>query len=407
MMSYHLIPLIHGPATILDKANRLRAIWINKGTWKKPGPIAYMGLLNALSFAWNDVKTDFFISGADNTDISADLAEFYDLSPAPKLTIHITPKSRGLQRPVYRAAFAAIHNYCGNNEEVLVLTREVGVLAALLRLKRHYPNLKVLHEVHDYYGSVRHLPERRFSDYRRMISERLSFGALDGLICLTEYQRALYQQWLPDLPMTVQPLGSTKPGQLAPDNFKQRRLKRRVAYIGHLHNYKGLQLILKLAEQLHDRQIGITCYGGHEQEVSELNARAKAKGLAETLTFVAFLAPRALNAVLANEISIGIVPLQDTYYSRYLTCPVKALDFMANGLPVIGSDVPSVIEILNNSGLIVPGNNEAAYAEAIIRLLDNEQHYLAMSRQALNRAQTISWKNRAKAIIDFSHTNDS
>ena len=162
---------------------------------------------------------------------------------------------------------------------------------------------------------------------------------------------------------------------------------------------------MKLAGHLRGQHIELVCYGGHRQEVAALNARAEAEGLAETLTFVAFLSPRALNAVLANDISIGIVPLQDTYYSRYLTCPVKALDFMANGLPVIGSDVPSVIAVLNNCGTIVSGNNEADYAEAVVALLESREHYLNLSQQALSRAEVISWQNRAKAIIHFSDTD--
>ncbi|HEB26634.1 MAG TPA: glycosyltransferase family 1 protein [Porticoccus sp.] len=390
------------PPPINRQDYRLRAVWINKGTWKKPGPIAYMGLLNALSFAWNGINTDFFVNGPEGTDLNADLTQFYGLEPHPQLAIHLSPKSKSGQRPVYQAGLKAIKSYCEQDEPVLVMTREVGILAELIRLKRRYPQLTVLHEVHDYYGSVKHLPSRGLSDYRRMIAERLSFGGLDGLICLTEYQRALYQQWLPELPMTVQPLGSAKPDHKLNGSSEQRRQQRRIAYIGHLISFKGLALILELAQQLRDQDIEIVCYGGHQGQVDELTAKANSEGLASVLKFVTFLSPRELNEVLATQISIGLVPLQNTYYSRYLTCPVKALDFMANGLPVVGSDLPSVKDVLDNSGVIIASDDATAYAKAVTAILDDEQRYQRLSQQSLDRAEMLSWKNRAKAILDFS-----
>ena len=360
-----------------------------------------MGLLNALSFAWNNIKTDLFLHGPGDANITDDLVTYYGLATHPQLNIQLMPKTKGLNRSVYKASLAAIRDYCESGEDVLVMTREVGILASLIWLKRKYPNLTVLHEVHDYYGSVKHLPDKGFSDYRRMLSERISFPYLDGLICLTEYQRALYQQWLPQLAITVQPLGGQKNEPTPTINFDQRRHKRRVAYIGHLHSYKGLNLILELAQQLRGKDIEIVCYGGHEQKNRELSKRAKQQGISDLLTFVPFLSPKELNDVLVNDISIGIVPLQDTYYSRYLTCPVKALDFMANGLPVIGSDIPCVKDVFANSGVLIPSADAKAYANNIISILEDDEKYTALSKLSLNRASAISWTNRSRAIMDF------
>ena len=70
-----------------------------------------------------------------------------------------------------------------------------------------------------------------------MLAEHRCFRGIDGLTYLTEYQRALYQQWLPKRSMIVLPLGAAKSDQTQAQNIKERRKKRRVAYIGHLHNW--------------------------------------------------------------------------------------------------------------------------------------------------------------------------
>ncbi|MEE8056225.1 MAG: glycosyltransferase [Pseudomonadales bacterium] len=379
----------------------MRIVWINKSTWKKPGPVAYMGLLNACSFAWNNLNTDFFIHGSGDDDIEADLTGYYGLKPHPLLTIHLTSKTKGLQRTIYNEALKKIAGYCDSGERVLALTREVGILPSLAKLKKRCPSLTVLHEVHDYFGSIKHLPSRGFSDFRRMVSERLVLGRIDGLICLTEYQRALYQQWLPQLPMMSIPLGSAKPDQIMTDKLEHRRQQRRVAYIGRHHRYKGSDLVLTLGQHLKDENIELTSYGGNTHYVTGLQQQAKASGLEHTLKFLPFLSPNQLNRALDQEVSLGIVPLQDTYYSRYLTCPVKALDFMAHGLPIVGSDIPSVTDVLGHCGDIVPHDNEQAYISSILRLLNDSDHYATMSQRAFNRAQAISWQSRAKKIIAF------
>ena len=38
-----------------------RVVWISKQHWLKPGPMTYMGLLNARAFAENGIASDLFI----------------------------------------------------------------------------------------------------------------------------------------------------------------------------------------------------------------------------------------------------------------------------------------------------------------------------------------------------------
>ena len=380
-----------------------KIVWINKGAWKKPGPIVYMGLMNALSFAWKGYDTEFFVHASENDQIASDITEYYGQAMHPLLKIKPVASGGGrFRRRIYELALESISQYCREGKTVLVLTRELGILSTLTRMKKKYPLLKVLHEVHDYYATIRHLPKRRLSDYRRMISERMSFGSLDGLICLTEYQRALYQQWFPSLPMIALPLGALKRVKFHANKIEQRRARRRVAYIGHLHEEKGLQLIFRLARQLKDKNIEITCYGGHATHIAALAQRAAEQGFAQILSFVPFLSPSQLNHVLEQDVSIGLVPLQDTYYCRYLTCPVKALDFMSHGIPIVGSDIPSVREVTGKTELIANCGNEQAYAEKICELLDSKTAYANACQAEIARSEQISWPDRAGRIIEFA-----
>jgi glycosyltransferase involved in cell wall biosynthesis len=379
----------------------LRVVWINKSPWRKPGPIVYMGLLNALAFAWNEIATTLFVEAGEDSDTDADLRDFYGLEPHPLLQIRRIASGPGKRRAVYRAALAHIDSLCRSGETALVCTRELGCLPALIALRRRYPStLRVLHECHDYYLSTRHLPKRGFAALRRHWSERILLPQVDGLVCLTEHQRALYQQHLPERPAIALPLG-TLPHPVDAELWERRRHARSVAYIGHMHEYKGLEALFGLAGELQKNGVTLHAIGGGATQVESLRQRAREAGIEATLRLTPFLPPRQLHARLASDVSIGLVPLQDTFYNRYLTCPVKALDFISHGLPVIGTDLPSVRAILGDAGYYADFS-AGQTAKLIVELLSDAALYAAHSQQMSARAGMLTWQQRAAALTEFA-----
>ncbi len=375
-----------------------RIVWINKSNWRKPGPIVYMGLLNAMAFAEHHIATDYFVRYGDESDTEQDLPEFYGTNPSPFLQIHRIKESRSNSRDVYKQAIAQIKVYLENDDEVIALTREIGVLPKLLGLKKKYASLRVLYESHDYYLTRSHLPKQNFSSLRRQWSERLLIPKMDGLICLTEHQRALYQQQLTRLPMLTLPLGCLK---FPVQDAEQRRLKRNLAYIGHLHTYKGSELIFEIAQLLKTKNVTLSCYGGHERQVGELRLRARQQGVDDVLKFQSFVSPAELHRILEHDVSIGLVPLQDTFYSRYLTCPVKALDFLSHGLPIIASDLPSTREVLQFSGCFCTSSAAKEFALMVEKLLESPSAYQALSQSSYARSEQLQWYLRAEKILQF------
>lgn len=379
----------------------MRVVWINKSPWRKPGPIVYMGLLNALGCAWNGVATTLFVGAGGNSDTDADLNDFYGLAAHPLLQIRRVASTGGRRRAVYRAAIEHVDECCGNGERTVVCTRELGCLRALIALRRRHPALlRVLHECHDYYLGMKHLPERSLSALRRHWAERMLLPHVDGLVCLTEFQRALYQSRLPHLSAVALPLG-TLPQPLDAGQLERRRGARSVAYIGHLHDYKGLDALFALAFELQRHGVTLHAFGGGAAQVESLRRRAREVGVETALRLTPFVPPRELHARLANEVSIGLVPLQDTYYNRYLTCPVKALDFMSHGLPVVGTDLPSVRALLGDAGCYADFD-PVATASLIVDLLADPALYAARSRMIRTRADTLTWQQRAGALSQFA-----
>jgi glycosyltransferase involved in cell wall biosynthesis len=382
----------------------MRVVWIYKSAWKKPGPIVYMGLLNAMACASRGAKTDLFVAAGKASDVATDLREFYGVEPDPRLQIHRVEAAAGLggrlERPVYGAARRHLDAALSRGEEVLAVTREVGMLPPLLRLRRRHRGLLVIHEAHDFYGRIDHLPVRRLSDYRRWLAERIYIPRTDGLLCITDAQRKLYGEVFRRLPSICLPLGCVEPrGIQAPDT---RRGLRRLGYIGHMHGTKGYTLLVEAAAQLRAHGVTVQCYGGYPTQVKRLTADIAGRGLTDTIRLEPFHSPVEMLAWLAGQVSVGVAALQDTFYNRNLTCPVKVLDFLSQGLPVVGSDLPSVTDLAGPAGVYHRPDDVAGFVEAVLGVLDDPGRYSALSRQSLERARALAWPNRASALLDFA-----
>jgi glycosyltransferase involved in cell wall biosynthesis len=110
------------------------------------------------------------------------------------------------------------------------------------------------------------------------------------------------------------------------------------------------------------------------------------------------MCPRKLHRYLADEVSVGVVPLRDTFYNRYLTCPVKALDFLSHHLPIIATDLPSTNEILGEAGAFIPPDDDHRLVAAAAEILDSAERYRELSAASAHRAKALEWANRAKLI---------
>jgi glycosyltransferase involved in cell wall biosynthesis len=232
--------------------------------------------------------------------------------------------------------------------------------------------------------------------------EHLFLPRLNGLICITEAQEERYRQVFPKMATCSFPLG-TKPkaNPVAIDTIRNRR---KLMYVGHMHGEKGVAFLMQVAVRLAEIGVKISFWGGKAKNIPSFERQAKELGIAEMVEFVPFQPPDVLQRAIADQASLGIVMLQDTYYNRYLTCPVKGLDYLSHGIPAIGSDIPSVHEVLRDSGTYIAPDHVDDFVHAVQQLLDNADLYAEKAAKARLRAGEITWEKRAKTLAAFAES---
>ncbi len=99
---------------------------------------------------------------------------------------------------------------------------------------------------------------------------------------------------------------------------------------------------------------------------------------------------------LYAEATLVVVP------SIYEGFGLPAGEAMACGLPVISTDGGALPEVVGNSGIIVPVQNEQAIAEAIRKLLADPEKQEQLSRKARARiVELFSWQGAARELVEF------
>lgn len=79
---------------------------------------------------------------------------------------------------------------------------------------------------------------------------------------------------------------------------------------------------------------------------------------------------------------------------------IVLVEAMAAGLPLVASDIPGYREVVRAGvdGLLVPPGDPAALADAVDRILEDQDLAGRLSRAALQRAETFRWETIAQQV---------
>ena len=181
-----------------------------------------------------------------------------------------------------------------------------------------------------------------------------------------------------------------------PKEESRRRLglpldKKIALYIGRLDGWKGTDTLLE-ASVLLPGEVRVVMIGGEPAQVEAL--KAKYPGV----IFLGFLPYRdiALNEAAAD---ILVLPntARDATSLRY-TSPLKLFSYMASGIPMVVSDLPSLREIVSEKeAFFVPADDPQALARAITGALDASDGPVRALR-AKEKVAEYTWDKRAERI---------
>jgi len=307
-----------------------------------------------------------------------------------------TPRS---SQPFYRAACDYMRTV---RDCDALLVRNLKLAEHLLRLP-HRPRL--LFETHEVFArtfSEQH-PRRnlrmRYKLARLRAREGMVYRGADALAALTEWLIAdLREEYGVGTPAAVVPDGVDLQLAQATTTPERSDGTTRLLYLGSLHPWKGVPILISALAQIPLAQLRIA--GGPAHRIAELQLLAASTGVSSQVAFLGQISPLDRFKAIA-EADICLLPLSATSIASRYTSPLKLFEYMALGKPIVSADVPAIRSVLTSgeSALLVPPGDVAALAAAVRQLMEQPALRAKLGGNALKLAQQYSWQARAATLL--------
>jgi glycosyltransferase involved in cell wall biosynthesis len=299
----------------------------------------------------------------------------------------------------YRNVIGRLRTLVKEGAAPVVVTRDMRFAEEYFALPDMPP---LVYEAHNFYGDIEGkwpeglLVEKSKIERERKLAEieKRIVGRCAGIVFLTDAMRSVFADFYGYRgPGAVAPSGHWIPDELpAPD-----REARTVAYVGPLHEHKGVGLLLEAMTKL-PRDVRLLVIGG-DTYLDETRRRAADLGLADRATFTGSVPPAEVSGRLAAA-SVGVVPLRDCFYNRYLTSPMEAFDYIAAGLPIVAPRLETLTDVFveGKGAVLYEPDNVADLAGKIAALLDDPGLYERTVLALPELLARYTWTARAEKI---------
>ncbi|MEN9561500.1 MAG: hypothetical protein RIQ56_773, partial [Candidatus Parcubacteria bacterium] len=168
--------------------------------------------------------------------------------------------------------------------------------------------------------------------------------------------------------------------------------KKIALYIGKLDGWKGAETFCAASEFA--PEVLFAAIGGEPHEISALKAKYPK---------VTFLGWRPYSELPDNQQAGDVLVLPNTAKSEIsvrFTSPLKLFTYMASGVPIVASDLPSIREVLDDSSAyFATPDDPTTIARAIFNVISEGRGAFETSDSAKRLTANFTWKVRGKRIV--------
>jgi glycosyltransferase involved in cell wall biosynthesis len=187
-----------------------------------------------------------------------------------------------------------------------------------------------------------------------------------------------------------------------PDLFEGPEPSKEIAptlvFLGHPKPWHGAEALPKLLAHPALVAVGarlLVVGGGPGADA--LAEAARARGVDGRVTVTGPLPQReALRMLRTGHVAVAPYPVDEDFYF----CPLKAIESLGAGMPVVSTKQGDLDEIVGDGGLLVPAGDDDAFADACARLLVDDALRRTAGEAGRRRAYAgMTWKHSAGQVV--------
>jgi glycosyltransferase involved in cell wall biosynthesis len=164
----------------------------------------------------------------------------------------------------------------------------------------------------------------------------------------------------------------------------------RLVYTGALEDWAGLDLVIRALPRLlathPDVSLTIVGSGPHEQALKTLTKELK---LERHVSFAGRV-PYSDLPTFTGQASVGICTFKPSALTRY-AFPLKVAEYVAMGLPVLGTDVGDIARVIQGSGAGLVTTGDPEHVAEQLRILLKPEVRAEASARARAYAPQLTW----------------
>lgn len=278
-----------------------------------------------------------------------------------------------------------------SSKNKIVITRHHKKLKETLILKKFFSFINI-HEMHE--ESFFYLFKNKYS------KENLDYllNNSNGIIFTNYSQLYFYKNEFNKVPKFNYEI---LPNGVELEKFKNSQYcnNKVLTYTGQFNKWKNIELLFKTLSLL-PKEFTLRIAGGqNEKDKNYINYLTKKYNLNNRVDYKGFVKNNEIPKIL-NCSNILLVPLGNNIQSKYLTSPMKLIEYMATKIPVLAIDYPSIRYLTQGRGVYLSKNSPEEFAKNIMNIINDTQKNKQIKTMN-NIVKQYSYQNRSKKFNNF------
>lgn len=178
-----------------------------------------------------------------------------------------------------------------------------------------------------------------------------------------------------------------------------------VAYVGKyktMGQSKGVEMIIDaFGDVLKVRNDGhLLIVGLAQSEMDEVITRCDAAGVFDSNRTLLGHVPRSWVPLYLKSSDALVMSYPNTPHYARMMSPLKLFEYMASGVPIVTSDLPSIREVLSEEfAVLVPPDDKQALGGGMLRCLEESESQARATRARAEVERHYTWGARAVRVL--------